>query len=149
MYRSVLFATALRQRFSTWGLAAVLLCAMSIGCDQGPQRIPVSGSVELDGKPLATGSLLMTPLKSGPVAGCDIKDGRFEMPMERGPGPGEYRVEITAYRPTGKKLYDSDFNVSTETLEPIVPARYNTATELTATVSDEIENKFTFDLKSK
>jgi hypothetical protein len=129
-------------------LFALLMTSVS-GCSDGPQRLPVSGTVRLDGQPLVSGSLLMTPLKSGPVAGCDIKDGRFEMPLERGPGPGEYRVEITAYRPTGKKIYDSDFNVSTETLEPIVPARYNTATELTATVSTETENKFKFDLESK
>jgi hypothetical protein len=120
-----------------------------VGCSEGPQRIPVKGTVNLDGKPLATGNLLMTPLKKGPVAGCDIKDGSFEMPSERGPGPGEYRVEITAYRPTGNKVFDTDLNVATETLEPIVPARYNTATELTATVSAETENEFTFDLKSK
>jgi hypothetical protein len=125
----------------------VLACLT--GCDDGPLRLPVTGSVQLDGKPLAMGSLLMTPLKSGPVAGCDIKDGRFEMSEERGPGPGEYRVEITAYRPTGKKVYDSDFNASTETLEPIIPARYNTSSELTATVSAETENEFNFDLKSK
>jgi hypothetical protein len=126
-----------------------LALAAFVGCSDGPQRIPVKGTVSLDGKPLATGALLMTPLKKGPVAGCDIKDGRFEMPTERGPGPGEYRVEITAYRPTGKKVYDSDLNASTETLEPIVPARYNTASELTATVSAETENEFKFDLKSK
>jgi hypothetical protein len=126
-----------------------LALAVFTGCSDGPQRMPVKGTVSLDGQPLATGSLLMTPLKKGPVAGCDIKNGRFEMSGERGPGPGEYRVEITAYRPTGKKLYDSDFNASTETLEPIVPARYNAASELTATVSAETENEFKFDLKSK
>jgi hypothetical protein len=119
------------------------------GCDDGPLRLPVTGTVQLDGQPLATGSLLMTPLKSGPVAGCDIKEGRFEMPEELGPGPGEYRVEITAYRPTGRKVFDSDWNASTETLEPIIPARYNTSSELTATVRAEEPNDFTFDLKSK
>jgi hypothetical protein len=126
-----------------------LALAVSAGCSDGPQRMPVKGTVSLDGQPLATGNLLMTPLKKGPVAGCDIKDGSFEMPSDRGPGPGEYRIEITAYRPTGQKVYDSDLNVSTETLEPIVPARYNTASELTATVSAETENEFKFDLKSK
>jgi hypothetical protein len=127
----------------------VLALSVVVGCSDGPQRMPVKGTVNLDGQPLATGSLLMTPLKSGPVAGCDIKDGQFEMSSERGPGPGDYRVEITAYRPTGKKVYDSDFNVSTEALEAIVPARYNTASELKATVSAETENELTFDLKSK
>jgi hypothetical protein len=136
------------MKFFNVQLLALALAAF-VGCSDGPQRMPVKGTVKLDGQPLATGSLLMTPLKKGPVAGCDIKDGRFEMSSERGPGPGEYRVEITAYRPTGKKVYDSDFNASTETLEPIVPARYNTASELTATVSAETENEFKFDLKSK
>jgi hypothetical protein len=129
--------------------AFLLVLACLAGCDDGPLRLPVTGTVQLDGKPLAMGSLLMTPLKSGPVAGCDIKDGRFEMPKDRGPGPGEYRVEITAYRPTGRKVFDSDLNASTETLEPIVPARYNTSSELTATVSAEEPNEFAFDLKSK
>lgn len=136
------------MRCFTIQLFAIALAAC-VGCSEGPQRIPVKGTVSLDGQPLATGSLLMTPLEKGPVAGCDIKDGSFEMSGERGPGPGEYRVEITAYRPTGKKVYDSDFNASTEALEAIVPARYNTASELTATVSAETENEFTFDLKSR
>jgi hypothetical protein len=135
-------------RFFTSQLFAIALAAF-VGCSDGPQRIPVKGTVSLDGQPLATGSLLMTPLSKGPVAGCDIKDGSFVMPSERGPGPGVYRVEITAYRPSGKKVYDSDFNVSTEALEAIVPAQYNTASELTATVSAETENEFTFDLKSR
>jgi hypothetical protein len=136
------------MKFFKVQLLALALAAF-IGCSDGPKRMPVKGTVSLDGQPLATGNLLMTPLKKGPVAGCDIQNGSFEMPSERGPGPGEYRVEITAYRPTGKKVYDSDFNASTETLEPIVPARYNTASELTATVSAETENEFKFDLKSK
>jgi hypothetical protein len=138
----------LAVRNGLWPCLAAL-CLTGLGCSEGPLRLPVSGSVELDGKPLATGSLLMVPTKTGPVAGCDIKDGQFEMPTDRGPGPGEYRVEITAYRPTGRKVYDSDLNASTETLEPIIPVRYNTQSELTATISLEAENRFTFDLKSK
>jgi hypothetical protein len=136
------------MKFFKVQLLALALAAF-VGCSDGPQRMPVKGTVSLDGQPLATGSLLMTPLKKGPVAGCDIKDGRFEMPGERGPGPGEYRVEITAYRPTGKKVFDTDLNVAAETLEPIVPVRYNTASELKATVSAETENEFKFDLKSR
>jgi hypothetical protein len=143
----LVIAMNVTKLFKVQAVALVLLTVA--GCSDGPQRMPVKGTVSLDGKPLATGNLLMTPLKKGPVAGCDIKDGRFEMPSERGPGPGEYRVEITAYRPTGHKVFDTDLNVAAETLEPIVPARYNTASELTATVSAETENEFKFDLKSK
>jgi hypothetical protein len=129
--------------------AAASLCIVGMGCSDAPLRLPVTGEVRLDGAPLETGALLMTPTKSGPVAGCDIQGGRFEMSEDRGPGPGEYRVEITAYRPTGKKVYDSDFNVSTETLVAIVPARYNTQSELTATVRADGANHFNFDLHSK
>jgi hypothetical protein len=131
-----------------WCVLAAL-CLAATGCSEGSQRLPVSGQVRLDGEPLTSGTILMTPVKTGPVAGCDIKDGLYEMPKERGPGPGEYRVEITAYRPTGQKVYDSDFNVSTETLVPIIPARYNTQSELTAVVSEEGSNEFNFDLQSK
>lgn len=130
-------------------LAAASLCIVGLGCSEGPLRVPVTGEVRLDGAPLETGAILMTPKTSGPVAGCDIKDGRFEMPEDRGPGPGEYRVEITAFRPTGTKVYDSDFNVSTETLVAIVPARYNTQSELTAMVRADANNHFNFDLQSR
>lgn len=139
--------TAVRSKARLCVLATVGLAVT--GCGEGSQRIPVGGQVRLDGEPLTSGTILMTPVKAGPVAGCDIKDGLYEMPQERGPGPGEYRVEITAYRPTGKKVYDSDFNVSTETLVPIIPARYNTQSELTAVVSEEGSNEFNFDLQSK
>lgn len=130
-------------------LLTAVVCILVLGCSEGPVRLPVSGEVQLDGKPLETGMILLTPTKTGPVAGCDIKDGRFEMPEERGPGPGEYRVEITAYRPTGKKIYDVEYNASAETLEAIIPARYNTQSELTATVNKNGENHFIFDLQSK
>jgi len=139
--------TAARSKSRLCMLTA--LCLAIAGCSEGSQRLPVGGQVRLDGELLTAGTILMTPMKAGPVAGCDIKDGRFEMPKERGPGPGEYRVEITAYRPTGRKVYDSDFNVSTETLVSIIPARYNTQTELTAVVNEEGSNEFNFDLQSK
>jgi hypothetical protein len=68
-------------------LLAVLLVFGSVpltGCNQGVRRIPVSGEVTLDGKPLQGGVLLFHPDESKANtarASCTgpVKDGRYTL----------------------------------------------------------------------
>jgi hypothetical protein len=77
------------------------------GCDGGgARRGAISGAVNLDGKPLAQGSILFTPIEGvrGTVAGGPIENGRYQLSAAAGPAIGGNRVEIRAMRNTGKMM---------------------------------------------
>jgi hypothetical protein len=62
---------------------AVLLCAIScaLGCSDGlPKRVPVSGKVFIDGKPVTSGNIRMAPVAGGRMSAAQISaDGGFTM----------------------------------------------------------------------
>lgn len=83
-----------RRRLAALALGGAL-CLMAAGCGQeGIARRTVSGEVTLDGKPLAEGRVMFSPLGEGGSAGGPIEGGKFSLPLEQGPTPGEYHVHI-------------------------------------------------------
>lgn len=137
------------QRILLAILAGALLTNAG-GC--GGERIErraVSGSVQLDGQPLADGTIIFTPLDQGPSAGGKIANGAFTLTEERGPSPGKYRVEISAYRPTGKTERDAATGETIPLTEPIIPPQYNRASKLEVEVAASGENHFEFKLQAK
>jgi hypothetical protein len=84
-------------KFSTILVALLLLVA---GCSDGkPTRVPVSGTVLLDGKPLTMGSVQFVPAGARPSGGGINKEGRFVLSCyEQGDGAvvGPHRVRVTA-----------------------------------------------------
>ena len=131
-------------------VAAVGLLTLS-GCgDDGIPRVPVSGTVTLDDKPLAQGAILFQPTGGGPSAGGTIVEGEFTIPGDRGPSPGTYLVEVRSYQGTGKKIPDPDFpGKMEEQTRNVVPRRYNEQTTLRQEVSAEGTNRFEFRLESR
>lgn len=95
----------------------------------------------------------MTASRSGCVngvaAGGAIAAGRYLISAGGGPTPGEYRVEILRMEPTGKKQPDSLGDGETDVLRNAIPARYNEAGELRATVTAEGPNRFDFRLSKQ
>ena len=81
-----------------------VLVVVASGCTNDSSRGTVTGSVTLDGEPLAQGAIKFVPLGKTPgvVTGTEIKDGRYLLPAEIGAAVGKNRVEITAVRKTGK-----------------------------------------------
>lgn len=66
------------QRIQSAHLAFVLLlCAMSTGCQEGIQRVPVSGVVLIDGSPLPAGVIRVYPEGLRPASGNLDGQGRF------------------------------------------------------------------------
>lgn len=122
-----------------------------IGCgDPGPPRLPVAGSITLDGKPLASGSVVFAPLDGMTAAVAEVKDGAYRVASSRGPAPGRYQVEVRAESPTGKWVPHPDFPGETiEELRELIPARYNAKTELSVEVRPDGENVFDFALTSR
>ncbi len=82
-------------------VAALLLSA----CNRGPQMVPVTGEVLLDGKPVEGAAVLFTPDAGGrPADGVTDKEGKFSLQTyEPGDGAplGKYKVAIVGMRQTG------------------------------------------------
>ena len=81
----------------------VALAALSLGCGRkGPRPVPVSGTVTVDGKPLAGGAITVAPEKGRAAGGRIGPDGRFELSSWQpgdGVAPGTHRVEVIATKP--------------------------------------------------
>ncbi|HEX6961100.1 MAG TPA: hypothetical protein VF175_04485 [Lacipirellula sp.] len=80
-------------------LLAFSICGAAIGCGEpGPELIPVSGKVTIDGKPAAEGSVMfistVNPMTK--LIGSIESDGTYSVITQRKPGApaGEYRVTV-------------------------------------------------------
>lgn len=133
-------------------LGAALLCLV-VGCGGSTQR-QVQGVVTMDGQPLETGEIQFKPIAGslGPTAGATITNGSYLVPaVEQGVrAGGQYLVSITSMAGSGRMAPDPNAPTGQrELLENIVPARYNTDSTLTVTVSaDRSKNVYDFDVKS-
>ena len=116
----------------------VLACAPLIaGCagGDGLPREPISGVVTLGGEPLAAGSIQFIPadLTKGTPASGEIQGGKFVIPPERGPVPGEYRVVISGGASAPVPVDEAPGASPSPTPDP-VPAKYNISSTLVAEI---------------
>lgn len=129
-------------------LSAGLLPGL-LGCGGRDPFLAVEGVVRLDAKPLDQGSIAFTPLGVGRSAGAEIRGGRFAIEPRDGLAAGQYRVEITAFEATGRKLVDEDLAGREEAeLRQIIPQRYNAMSTLEATLESQGDNRLEFELVS-
>jgi hypothetical protein len=123
-------------------LPVVVGLALCGGCG-GPtaEQAPVHGRVTYQGKAIQQGTIVFHPLPPliARPAGAEIVDGAYAI-KENGPVLGKHRVEIQAYRKTGRKIPDLKGDVSVpnrplidETV-PILPASFNVESSLTAEI---------------
>lgn len=92
-------------------ISIVAFCGTALvsasGCGDGrPKRVPVSGQVLIDGKPLDHGFIRVVPLGARPASGRIGPDGRFHLTtFEPGDGAvlGTHSVSVTA----GEALSDT------------------------------------------
>jgi hypothetical protein len=90
---------AINVHSASW-LGFILFAALLIGCRQsGPEVAPVTGRVQLDGRPLKNADVVFQPIGPGsPSYGRTDADGRYELGYKRGvPGAllGEHNVSIS------------------------------------------------------
>lgn len=122
-------------------LGAMLL---GTGCGgRGPKLVQVRGTVTLDGAPLTDGAVtFVSQASSAALGGGRIKEGTFQVALP----PGTYKVQIAASRAVpGKSIPGMS---GAPVLESVVPARYNSATTLTADVSGNAA-ELSFPLRTK
>lgn len=76
------------KRSAVFGLVCLLAVALLSGCGDGrPRRVPVSGRVTIDGKPIPCGTIRFIPKDARPAMGQIGQDGRYSMStFEKGDG---------------------------------------------------------------
>ena len=106
-----------------------LMLLLLVGCREN-KLSEVSGSVTYDGKPLEQGSIAFVPVDGmAQSGGGAIIQGKY---VARNVPAGMAKVRITGAQVTGEKKMDYGANPQTViTATEMLPAKYNTATELT------------------
>jgi len=126
-------------------LGWLTLCLIA-GCGGGESLTPVSGKVAIDGQPLNEGSIQFAPTDGkAPSQAAMIVGGSFKTELHR----TNYQVQIFAPRPAKvvPKL-DENGPGGGPRVEERLPARYNTQSELTLSVTGPTTGA-DFQLKSK
>jgi hypothetical protein len=100
----------------------------------------------LDGQPVDGGTINFMPVEAdGRVASALITAGRYEIPEERGPTPGKYRVEISWNKPLGP--LNEDNPDAPQPSEQVIPPKYNRNSELEHDIASG-KNELDFPLTS-
>lgn len=149
------------MRWATFLTAGLAVAAC--GCGGNSYSVaPVSGRVTLNGQPLAGASVEFQPIGGkdrdpgpGSMATTD-KDGRFTLktqlpPSQPGAVVGKHQVRIyvyTEHTPDDTKDADAGGAKKKGPKGPVIPARYNSSSELTIDVPSAGLTDHHFDLKS-
>jgi hypothetical protein len=92
--------------------ALALFLATLSACDRsnGLHRVEVKGNATYEGAPIERGLITFRPApgSQGPAAGTGIVDGKFSIPVERGPTIGPHEVEIKIVSVATKSAESSD-----------------------------------------
>lgn len=144
----------MRLKFSALAVVLAVATFTSVGC--GPpeaERAAVMGNVSYQGKPIADGSITFFPsgATKGKPAGADIINGGYSIAAAEGPLVGQARVEIQAFKKTGRKVPDLMGDVSDpnrpliEEKVNVLPPQFNLNSKLTRQITAG-ENALDFDL---
>ncbi len=133
------------------GLAATLV--LLVGCaDSGPDRAEVFGTVLLDGQPVKEGSINFIPIEGtkGPGAGGVISDGHYLISRANGVTVGKNRVELRAFKMTGRKVQDPTGRPGVLTAERVsaFPPEYNDKSTLVRDIHSG-PNEVNFDVRTR
>lgn len=97
------------------------------GCGSSP-LVMVSGTVSYDGTPIDLGSIRFDPADGkGPSAEAKIEAGKYNVDV----APGKKKVFITGLKQNGFTTPGGPDGPKIPAYEEIVPAKYNTASDLT------------------
>lgn len=125
-------------------LPIALATLAGCGGEGGAKTYSVSGTVTLDGTPVADGQITFRTAKDGRRFSGPIKDGKYDVKAET----GDMTVEIVASRVVPGKFDKSNPGIDEPVSEMYIPKKYNAETTLTAKI-DGSTSLPPFELKSK
>lgn len=104
--------------------------ALSAGCGSeptGPKKVPVTGLVTLDGKPLDAAVVSVIPSTGGQAQSATTDaEGKFKLESVEGDHKvAVSKVEATGGPPPSADGLAPDFAAAPQKIKPIVPERYN------------------------
>jgi hypothetical protein len=146
---------------SSCALLVFCVCALVAGCSGSSDNLPreaVAGTVTLDGQPLPAGTISFAPMAGssdaeGTTGGGDtIKNGKFAIARDVGLLPGNYNVAIFAAEKDAAATKPAQVGAGRKSglAKELIPAKYNSKTELKAEVKKGGGNEqMTFPLQSK
>jgi hypothetical protein len=125
-------------------LTVLVLMAVSSGCGEKTDAVPVTGKVSYKGEPLKTGTVMLVPEGGGAAATGEIQaDGTFKLTTfskDDGAVPGDYKVMVQVFPEpdAGGGLPGMEFGNE----KPPIPEKYMDPmrTDLTATIKDSDNN---------
>jgi hypothetical protein len=135
-------------------LVALALAAGCSGSRDDLPREPVSGSVTMDGQPLAEGAIQFTPAAGaeGRVtsATVPVENGQFSLPRADGLIPGSYKVSISAVPVKRDARVKATFGKKQGTqFKELIPAKYNAKSILTEEIKRGGATDLKYNLQSK
>ncbi|MDR3111182.1 MAG: hypothetical protein LBU65_16055 [Planctomycetaceae bacterium] len=133
------------SRIYTFVLLTLFACLSATGCAPRQDGTKISGSVTLDGTPLATGQIQFVDKQTNEPIVIVVKDGKYSVPLK----PGTKKVMVTSEKVIGKVPRDPNEpnGVMIEQVEQIVPVQFNAKSTLEIIVSDKDETH-NFNLQS-
>ena len=141
-----------RSSLALFLAASGLMAGCSGSRDELP-REPVSGTVRMDGQPLAEGAIQFTPAGSGGPAisyTAPIENGQFSIPRADGLVPGSYKVSISAVPVKRDTRIEATIGKKKATpFKELIPAKYNSKTTLTEEIKRGGASGLKYDLQSK
>ena len=116
-------------------------------------RLPISGTVTLDGTPVVSGSVNFEPQGSGAAtsSGASIAAGKFQIEQEKGLPAGTYVVRVSIPKPGTGGVF-KEGSMPGEMLAPpeeMAPPEWSTHSKQTIEVKSGDKNNFTLDVTSK
>jgi hypothetical protein len=94
-----LYSAPVDRSLQLRGVLVTLLLPLAAGCGDRPELVPVSGTVLIDGQPLAAGNVKFVPDGARASWGVIGENGKFTLSCyERhdGAAPATHRVQISA-----------------------------------------------------
>lgn len=134
-------------------LFGLLMFIPLVGCQSSVDtdgRQAVTGEISLNGAPIQSGSIRFEPVGGQTASGSTITDGKYTIPAEKGLKPGKYRVFINATAPDAEQRSAEDLmNNPGPPKKELIPAKYNTKSDVTVEVTEAGPNQFDFPIEGK
>lgn len=136
-------------------LTFLAICvALFSGCgskDKTGSRIPVSGDVTLDGKPLSDSMIVLVSLSDSDKTKATgiIKSGKFEIKQQNGPIAGPNRVHVYPMGTELEELTNKKGQIEQRDLfKQKCPVKYGKKSKLKITIPEGGDKKIRLRLKS-